>query len=129
MALSCGHERCQMDCPVCGRYASLLAGGGRRRRMDAAITETNLNKKGQHEPGLLQKALNFGSALVTHIIAGAPQSSQDLLYQRLEICKSCVLGQGGYYDAKRDVCTHPKCGCKMARKARWASMKCPLEKW
>ena len=77
---------------------------------------------------MAQKVMNFGKALVQHTLAGLPASTQEEALRRQAICASCI-GEDGWYDAEKDMCTHPKCGCKIKRKSRWAKQECPLGKW
>lgn len=80
------------------------------------------------KPGLLRKALNFGQALLSHVVTGGKHVTKEQQEARLAICRSCV-GVGGYYDEAKDTCQHPKCGCLMKRKSSWKGSKCPIKKW
>lgn len=76
------------------------------------------------EPGLLRKALNFGRALWRHWRNRRLRVSRRAYRQRLAVCEGCPS-----LDAERMVCRERKCGCKVERKAGWASEHCPLGKW
>jgi len=79
-------------------------------------------------PGLIRRAMNFGKALVNHLAAGSPKTTDLEATARQSICESCT-GPGGFYIAETDTCAHPSCGCKIRRKSRWKDQKCPLGKW
>jgi uncharacterized paraquat-inducible protein A len=65
---------------------------------------------------------------VWHVYAGFPKSSQQLIDDRLAICKSCEL-----FDTKNSQCL--ECGCTInnkkmfLNKLAWADQKCPMDKW
>lgn len=71
-------------------------------------------------PGLLKKAATFGKAIVRHALNMGRNVSDDEHARRLEICKGCEFFKG-------NNCL--KCGCGVLRKAKWASEKCPIDKW
>lgn len=80
------------------------------------------------QPSLFRKAVNFSKALVNHLAAGRPQTTDLEAAARQSICENCT-GPGGFYIAETDTCTHPSCGCKIRRKSRWKDQKCPMGKW
>lgn len=71
-------------------------------------------------PGLLEKAMNLGKAVVEHVAAGMPTLDDEAAGARLAICRACDRYEDG---------TCQVCGCFMPVKARWAEQQCPLEKW
>lgn len=81
---------------------------------------------GEHanEPGLIRRAVNFGSALVRHAADGLRHVSDEEYAARLKVCEVCSS-----CDLERFVCREPACGCQLRTKARWQSENCPLGKW
>ncbi|MCA9045314.1 MAG: hypothetical protein KDA69_13390 [Planctomycetaceae bacterium] len=75
-------------------------------------------------PGLLQRAGNFGSAVVRHVANGGKQVSESVYAARLSICNQCPM-----LNLKQRICTDQACGCYVDRKARWESEDCPQGKW
>lgn len=87
-------------------------------------------------PGLLQKIENFTLAAGEHLKNGSPMVSEEVVKERLDICKNCPAklyrnmenGIGG-------VCIHESCGCSVKdsveyfNKLAWADQKCPLGYW
>jgi hypothetical protein len=71
-------------------------------------------------PGLWRQAKNFADAVVRHALDGFTAVSDEKFRERLAICEGCEF----FKDRK---CL--KCGCLMDVKARWASEKCPIDKW
>lgn len=72
------------------------------------------------EPGLLEKAANFASALVSHAQSGFQKLPLGIVEDRLRVCGGCEQNNGGRCAA---------CGCHVSLKAGWASQDCPLRKW
>lgn len=72
------------------------------------------------EPGLLEKAANFASSLISHAQSGFQKLALDLVEARLSICSECEQNNEGRCAA---------CGCHVSLKASWASQNCPLHKW
>lgn len=79
---------------------------------------------GAPEPGLLQKAVNFGTAVARHVADGARQVTTDEYHARLNICRTCDS-----CDVARMVCREQACGCQLHIKAKWRSEHCPVNKW
>ena len=49
-----------------------------------------------------------------------PDASEELIRERLEICKNCTL-------RNHIQCT--ECGCLISLKVKLSSERCPMEKW
>jgi hypothetical protein len=85
-------------------------------------------------PPLLQRILNFTAAATKHAIAGNPVVSEEVLKQRLDLCRACELYKPNN-NAVGGVCTHETCGCNIQdnlnylNKIAWADQKCPIGKW
>lgn len=80
------------------------------------------------QPSLFRRAWNYLKALWKHWWTGRPITKAGLMAERKAICQGCI-GPGGYYDDKRDLCTHKRCGCMISHKAAWETERCPLKKW
>lgn len=79
---------------------------------------------GARDPGLAQRAVNFGRAVVRHVADGG-QHVDDATYEaRLAVCRSCAS-----CDTAHMICREPACGCYLQIKARWRSEDCPLRQW
>lgn len=76
------------------------------------------------EPTIFEKAANFAKAVVSHVAAGMPTVSEDVLKARLAICDTCPE-----VNKKTDNWVCNKCGCGLKTKASWAGQDCPLKKW
>lgn len=81
------------------------------------VKETVNKKEG---PSLIQKAMNFGEALVNHVADGMTKVTKLQLSGRLAVCIKCPFNHDG---------TCSKCGCVIATKAQWRSADCPEEYW
>lgn len=77
-----------------------------------------------HAPGLIRRAVNFGTALVRHAADGLQRVSDEEYAARLKVCEGCPS-----CDLTRFICREPACGCQLRLKASWRSEKCPLGKW
>ena len=75
-------------------------------------------------PSLIQRAVNFGTAVVRHTANGLQQVDQSTYETRIVTCQKCPS-----CDTDRMVCREPGCGCLLTLKARWASETCPLNYW
>jgi isopropylmalate/homocitrate/citramalate synthase len=73
-------------------------------------------------PSKIKMARSLGAAAVKHTVAGMPKRSPDQIAAAMKICRACPS-----YISGDERCT--KCGCKMPRKIKWATTKCPLKKW
>jgi hypothetical protein len=75
-----------------------------------------------------QSIINFIKSLFWHLYSGSPKSSQELIDNRLSICKTCDL-----FDRYNSQCL--ECGCNInnkkifLNKLAWADQRCPLNKW
>lgn len=69
------------------------------------------------------KILNFLNAIIKHTLDGFEDVSDEKYEARLAKCEKCVLRTDDW------VCDHPKCGCHLKIKAKWASERCPLSLW
>ena len=76
----------------------------------------------QKLPSIGKMAGNFVKAVAGHVKDGAKKVTQEELEERLKACNDCVF-------MKNNRCTHMNCGCVLARKARWRSEDCPIERW
>lgn len=75
-----------------------------------------------------RRILTFFKALLWHIYAGFPKSSQNLINHRYNLCSICEN-----FDTNNQQCL--LCGCNISKqkkflnKLAWADQKCPIEKW
>lgn len=85
-------------------------------------------------PNLLKRLANFGTAAVNHALKGNPTVSEEVMKERLAICKGCELFKPNGNEAG-GVCTHSSCGCNIQdnlnylNKIAWADQECPIKKW
>tara|TARA_R100000406_G_scaffold88393_1_gene73708 strand:- start:531 stop:875 length:345 start_codon:yes stop_codon:yes gene_type:complete len=84
-----------------------------------SVPKTEPVKK-ESGPSLVQKALNFGEAIVEHVADGMTKVSKNELSARLTICGKCVHNING---------TCNQCGCILTTKASWRSSECPKGFW
>jgi hypothetical protein len=77
------------------------------------------------QPNMIQKAQNFGKAIVKHAQNKFISVSNNIKEERLSICKNCEF----YNQTNPDNPTCNKCGCFLKIKTGWASEKCPINKW
>lgn len=73
-------------------------------------------------PALLTRLANYSIALASDLIAGRPRRSESQQLAILAICEGCRINLRG-------ICTHPKCGCVLTEKTKWALEECPVGKW
>lgn len=80
----------------------------------------------------LLKVKNFFRSLIFHIGAGLPKSTQQLINERYEICKTCPNLQINQTDQST---TCGICGCYLSTKKQffnklaWRDQQCPENKW
>lgn len=70
----------------------------------------------------IQKAINFGGALVEHAKTGFENVSEEEQKKRMDICKACDK-----FDKATETCQ--LCGCPCNRKTAWKSSSCPKGSW
>lgn len=94
-------------------------------------------------PSMFQKGINFGKALLKHVLNGSPRSTSEAILKRLEVCQSCpmykVLPEKKIPKHLQHLtvgtCMHKSCGCYLHKaevfpnKLAWADQECPLQKW
>lgn len=73
-------------------------------------------------PTLTQKIVNVTKAVVKHVANGMVNVSDNIKEERMSICKSCP-----FFNSANTTCN--QCGCYLEEKTKWASEKCPLDKW
>ncbi len=73
-------------------------------------------------PSLIEQAKSFGKAVIDQARAGNPKRSHEQTTKSMRICKQCPS-----YVAEDERCR--KCGCRMPVKIKWATTRCPLNKW
>jgi len=99
------------------------------------------------EPGLFRKTMNFTKAAVKHVASGRPIALQEVVDERLAICRTCP---SKLYKIKLvqeippqlrhleevGTCLHKTCGCYLhdagdifPNKLAWADQACPLGHW
>jgi hypothetical protein len=74
------------------------------------------------EPSLTTKAVNFGTAIVNHVMGGMKKASSELQLIRISECQKCE-----FFNKEKRSCQ--KCGCNMDLKVSWLEQKCPIGKW
>lgn len=94
----------------------------------------HLQRRCHKAPGIIQRAKNFGNALVGHIASESHGlASEDQIKERLDVCQDCPL----YHRISdtRGVCTHKSCGCNLVdertflNKLAWKEQSCPDGRW
>lgn len=77
------------------------------------------------KPTVSSMAKGFASAVKNHAKSGFKNADPQTVEQRVSICSECdKMGSEGVWKNRCMVC-----GCFMKVKAKWASSKCPLDKW
>ncbi len=85
----------------------------------------NIQKTEISQPSLIQKAINFTSSVVNHVVSGMENVSTAVKEERMSICRTCPFFNSA--NPKNPTCN--KCGCFLEIKTGWASEKCPEGKW
>lgn len=87
-------------------------------------------------PGIVQKAKNFTKAIVSHVLAGMPKASDEVIEQRFSICKACQWFKADIDDPEQGICKQVHCGCSIKsvgrtglNKLALANEACPIGKW
>jgi len=117
-------------CTKCG-YETKYCNASKRCRMNRAVQSP---KNELQPPSLLTRVINFTTAATKHAVAGNPVVSEEILKERLSICKSCELFKPNA-NTVGGVCTHATCGCNIQdnlnylNKIAWADSFCPIKKW
>lgn len=92
--------------------------------------KTWLALKGQLDPSLGDKVLNFARDAAVHAADAGRQVDDYTREWRRSQCLSCPL-----FDHENETCTHKQCGCGMGVKRGiidalgWASKQCPIGRW
>lgn len=73
-------------------------------------------------PSMLERVINFGGALATHVGNGLKNATPEQVEQRKLVCLSCDK-----FNVIDKTCS--SCGCFMPEKVEWESSVCPLNKW
>lgn len=83
-----------------------------------------LSELGGLDPSLAKKAGNFSKAIAKDVKRKGVRVPEKVRGRRMTLCRSCEL-----YNQEKGTCRHPRCGCVMQRKTRWASSECPIGRW
>ncbi|MCA9080850.1 MAG: hypothetical protein KDA58_09840 [Planctomycetaceae bacterium] len=75
-------------------------------------------------PGLVQRAVNFGTAVTRHVAHGLQQLPPAQVQARVKICEQCPQ-----FRASDRTCAAAGCGCFIDIKATWVSEQCPQQRW
>lgn len=83
------------------------------------------------EPGKLQQAWSYATAVAAWKVAGSPERSQEEINRLFTICKACP---NYLVDDKRPRCKYCGCSCNEApeglnNKLAMATTSCPVGKW
>ncbi len=76
-------------------------------------------------PGFTTRLANFSKAMVNWSLHGFPTVTEEVYQRRLSICQNNTCGML----VDDTYCSHPSCGCPVARKAAIATEACPLALW
>lgn len=71
---------------------------------------------------MIEKLISFNESLNNYINSEQPEVTDQVFFRRMVVCKDCE-----FY--KKTLSRCDKCGCFLHIKARWATEKCPLDKW
>jgi hypothetical protein len=121
-AQATGHSRyCELAALGDPAYRSFLA------TKDAAWPAPTL-------PGLAALAVGFAKAAVSHVLAGMPRASAEVVAARLAVCEACPHlirpdYRCGLLPGAGQPGAAPGCGCYVRTKAAWADQTCPAGKW
>lgn len=74
------------------------------------------------KPDILTQVNNFLNSSIKHLIDNMENVSDEVAACRMSTCQSCE-----FFDKNSVRCN--SCGCFLKIKTRWASEKCPLDKW
>lgn len=77
----------------------------------------------KHLPSFTARLANASKAVIRWGLYGMPLTDETAYRERLGACAQCDLL------INETHCSHPDCGCPVARKARLATEECPLKKW
>lgn len=75
-----------------------------------------------NQPTTIEKIVNVTKAVIKHVANGMVNVSDSVKEERMNICKSCPL-----FNSSNTTCN--QCGCYLVEKTKWASEKCPIDKW
>ena len=70
---------------------------------------------------IFEMVQQFSGELFKYLKEGAPNVTVKEYENRLKTCEACP------HLTETFKCN--KCGCNMTAKAKWATSKCPLDKW
>lgn len=71
---------------------------------------------------MIEKLISFNESLNEYINSGQADVTDQVFFRRMKICTDCE-----FY--KKTLSRCDKCGCFLHIKARWATEKCPIDKW
>lgn len=106
--------------PKCGHCRLLGETGQCLGQRNSRICLRADPKSDLHLPGIIEKIVSFGVAVVEHVAAGMLLATEKQKAERLAICNQCEHFKDGGCKL---------CGCSMDIKAEWADRSCPIGKW
>ena len=113
--------------PVTFRQHQFLRGdSGIARDREEVYVAGLLNDVGPREEkvGFVEQAVTYARALVKHVANLGRNVSEEVLEERLQICRDC---DSRVVEEEVERCK--ECTCPILSKAPWASEDCPRKKW
>lgn len=74
-------------------------------------------------PTFAQRVYNLGGAIKRIVTEGYEEVDDDVYRARLSQCEKCEFRTPEW------MCSHPNCGCYLAKKAKLITESCPIGKW
>ena len=122
----------------CGYCTKVVPKSGIHRNCPEKMKQLNTGSVGNYPapqpPNLFTRLANFGKAAINHVLEGNPKVTEEVMKERLAICKDCELFKPNDNNVG-GICTHSSCGCNIQdnmdylNKITWADQECPLKKW
>lgn len=118
-------------CERCGLQVS----NPLRTNCRASNTPNPPPHKAIEPPPLLTRLANFAVAAAAHAVKGNPTVPEEVMQERLAICRACPLFKVLDQEKNTGVCTHQSCGCTIQdnitylNKIAWADQECPIGSW
>ncbi len=76
-----------------------------------------------------RQAASLAKSTARHAASGCHNVDDETRRARLAICDACEKLDGRRCGRLVEIANGKTCGCNVDRKAKWATSKCPLNKW
>src|SRR3990167_1247138 len=102
---------CAIEVPVAGVHSNCKEKLRQREHGMESNAQPYQRPPAPEPPPLLTRLAHFAVAAAAHAVKGNPTVTEEVMQERLAICRACPLFKVLDPEKNTGVCTHQSCGC------------------